>query len=87
MKKNKLVTPVLKWVGGKRQLLPEITKYIPKHSTYYEPFLGGGAVLFELQPSKAVVNDINGELINVYNVIKNNLDDLIETYLIQKERK
>lgn len=77
MKKNKLVTPVLKWVGGKRQLLPEITKYIPKHSTYYEPFLGGGAVLFELQPSKAVVNDINGELINVYNVIKNNLEDLI----------
>ena len=77
MKKNKLVTPVLKWVGGKRQLLPEITKYIPKHSAYYEPFLGGGAVLFDLQPSKAVVNDINGELINVYNVIKNNLEDLI----------
>ena len=41
MKKNKLVTPVLKWVGGKRQLLPEITKYVPKHTTYYEPFLGG----------------------------------------------
>jgi len=77
MKKNKLVAPVLKWVGGKRQLLPEITKYIPKHSTYYEPFMGGGAVLFELQPNKAVVNDINGELINVYNVIKNNLEDLI----------
>lgn len=78
MKKNKLVTPVLKWVGGKRQLLPEITKYIPsKYTTYYEPFLGGGAVLFDIQPSKAVVNDINGELINVYNVIKNNLEDLI----------
>lgn len=77
MRKNKLVMPVLKWVGGKRQLLPEITKYIPKYTTYYEPFLGGGAVLFDIQPNKAIVNDINGELINVYQVIKNNVEELI----------
>jgi len=70
---------VVKWVGGKRQLLNEITKYVPKNmTTYYEPFLGGGAVLFELQPKKAIVNDINSELINLYNVIKDNVDDLIE---------
>lgn len=79
MKKNPLVSPVLKWAGGKRQLLPDILKYIPKkYSTYYEPFLGGGAVLFSLQPRKAVVNDINEELINVYLVIKNNVEELIE---------
>lgn len=79
MKKNKLVAPVLKWVGGKRQLLPEIEKYIPnKFSTYYEPFLGGGAVLFHLQPSKAVVNDVNQELINLYQVIKDNVEELIK---------
>ena len=78
MRKNKLVAPVLKWVGGKRQLLPEIKKYIPKYSTYYEPFLGGGAVLFELQPKKAVVNDLNSELINVYEVIKTTPQELID---------
>lgn len=79
MKKNKLVAPVVKWVGGKRQLLPEIEKYIPnKISTYYEPFLGGGAVFFHLQRKKAVVNDINEELINLYKVIKDNVDELIE---------
>jgi DNA adenine methylase len=79
MKKNQLVAPVVKWVGGKRQLLPEIEKYIPnKISTYYEPFLGGGAVFFHLQRRKAVVNDINEELINLYKVIKDNVDELIE---------
>ncbi|SHF21339.1 DNA adenine methylase [Tissierella praeacuta DSM 18095] len=79
MKKNQLVAPVVKWVGGKRQLLPEIEKYIPnKISTYYEPFLGGGAVFFHLQRKKAVVNDINEELINLYKVIKDNVDELID---------
>lgn len=78
MGKLKLVTPVLKWVGGKRQLLPEIKKYIPKrYTTYYEPFLGGGAVLFELQPKKAIVNDLNTELINVYRIIKDSPYELI----------
>lgn len=84
--KNKLVTPVVKWVGGKRQLLPEIKKYAPKNfNTYFEPFVGGGAVLFELQPNQAVVNDINKELINVYSVIQNNVDELIETLSNQNE--
>ena len=76
---NELVSPVLKWVGGKRQLLPEIRKRVPTHYTkYYEPFVGGGAVLFDLQPENAVVNDINEELINLYNVVKHNVDELIE---------
>ena len=79
-KKNKLVAPVVKWVGGKRQLLPEIKKYSPKKfNTYFEPFVGGGAVLFELQPNQAIVNDINKELINVYSVIQNNVEELIDT--------
>lgn len=79
MEYSKLVSPVLKWVGGKRQLLPEIHKYIPKKiTTYYEPFVGGGAVLFDIQPKKAIVNDINGELINLYKVIKNDVEELIK---------
>ncbi|WP_346199748.1 DNA adenine methylase [Caldifermentibacillus hisashii] len=77
--KSRVIQPFLKWAGGKRQLLPEIRKYIPKRmGTYYEPFLGGGAVLFDLQPKKAVINDINSELINTYLVIKNNVAELIE---------
>jgi DNA adenine methylase len=79
MAKNKLIAPFLKWVGGKRQIMPEIVKLLPKKITsYYEPFVGGGAVLFNLQPPKAFINDYNAELINVYKVIKNNLNELID---------
>lgn len=78
LSKNKLIRPVIKWVGGKRQIIKQIAPYIPPtFSTYYEPFLGGGAVLLALQPKKAVVNDINSELMNLYVVIKDNVEDLI----------
>ena len=74
-----LATPFVKWVGGKRQLLNDIEQHIPtKFSRYYEPFVGGGAVLFYLQPSKAVINDSNEELINLYTVIKESPEELIE---------
>ena len=77
--KNKLVAPVLKWVGGKRQLLDSIVPLMPKKiSSYCEPFFGGGAVLFYMQPKKAHINDINTDLMLVYEVIKNNVNDLIE---------
>lgn len=86
MSKNKLVIPVVKWVGGKRQLLDEINKYIPEHySSYYEPFIGGGAVFLDQQPKKAVVNDYNEELITTYKVIKNDVESLIEKLKIHKE--
>lgn len=73
------VKPILKWVGGKRQLLSEISPIIPgEFDRYYEPFVGAGAVLFDLLPSKAIINDLNSELINVYQVIKNNPKELLE---------
>ena len=78
MRKNNLVLPVVKWVGGKRQLLDDLTPLFPKRITSYcEPFLGGGAVLFKLQPDIAYVNDINSELIQMYEVIRDNVDELI----------
>lgn len=77
-RKNKLAQPFLKWAGGKRQLLPEIKQHIPRLNTYYEPFVGAGAVLFELQPKRAVINDSNSELINCYRTIKDNLTELLE---------
>lgn len=78
--KNKLVSPFLKWVGGKRQLIPAIMEHLPKNINnlnYYEPFIGGGALFFHLQPQNAFINDFNEELVNVYNVIKDNLPELI----------
>ena len=79
MAKNKLVSPVVKWVGGKRQLLDEIVPLCPKRmTTYCEPFLGGGAVLFCHQPKSAIVNDLNGDLMLVYEVIRDDVEDLIE---------
>lgn len=77
--KNKLVMPFLKWVGGKRQLMNEIEPLIPsKISTYYEPFIGGGAVLLNQQPKRAIVNDYNSELINVYKMVRDHVEELIE---------
>jgi len=71
-RRDDLVQPFLKWAGGKRELAPIIRRYVPrKFKLYFEPFVGAGAVLFDLQPSSALVNDVNGELINCYNVIKN----------------
>ncbi len=84
--KNLILCPVLKWVGGKRQLLNEIIPMIPSNcSTYVEPFIGGGAVLFELQPNKAIINDYNSELVNVYTVIKDHPEDLIKELQFHKE--
>ncbi|MDR2528994.1 MAG: DNA adenine methylase [Synergistaceae bacterium] len=78
MKRNKRVVPVLKWVGGKRQLLDGLSSLLPgKIMRYCEPFVGGGALLFNLQPKTAYVNDVNDELIRVYNVIKTDVEALI----------
>lgn len=77
-KRSDLARPFLKWAGGKGQLLKEIRKYIPREfGTYFEPFVGAGAVLFDLQPPRAVINDANEELVNCYRVIKSNPEELI----------
>ncbi|WLT02678.1 DNA adenine methylase [Snodgrassella alvi] len=77
--KKQLIAPVLKWAGGKRQLLDTLIPLVPKdYSVYCEPFVGGGALFFALQPQSACINDVNHELIRVYTVIKNDVDALIE---------
>lgn len=73
------MVPFLKWVGGKRQLLAEIRKFIPQnYNRYIEPFLGGGAVFFDLMPHKAWINDVNSELINCYEVVRDDVSSLVE---------
>ena len=62
--------PFVKWAGGKRQIIDKLKQYVPdEFNTYYEPFIGGGALLFELSPKSAVINDSNKELMNVYSVL------------------
>lgn len=71
--------PVVKWAGGKRQLLPHIHQWMPKtFRQYYEPFLGGGAVLFDLLPAKAHVSDSNEALITLYQAIRSHPKELME---------
>ncbi len=79
--------PFVKWVGGKRQLLRQFRElglyppedFNPMTNTYYEPFVGGGAVFFDLLPKNAELSDLNNELVTTYNVIKNNVDELIQS--------
>lgn len=77
---TKTIKPFVGWAGGKSQLLPEIKTEIKRagqFDTYYEPFVGGGAVLFDLLPQKAVINDYNQELINAYRTIRDDLPNLL----------
>jgi len=77
---NLKAKPFVKWAGGKRQIVNILLSNVPKSfNRYFEPFVGGGALLFELKPKKAVISDINEELINAYRVIKGNVDELIES--------
>lgn len=72
-------SPFLKWAGGKSQLMDAIKRYVPSDfETYYEPFLGGGAVFFALTPEKAVLGDINHELINAFHVVQQHVYELMD---------
>jgi DNA adenine methylase len=70
--------PFVKWVGGKRALLHELESRFPRRfNRYFEPFVGGGAVYYHLQPQAAFLGDANRELVNTYNVVKNDVRELI----------
>ena len=76
---NSSVAPFVKWAGGKRQLIPQIRERMPeKYNDYYEPFIGGGAVIFDLLPANALINDINKALINTYRTICNEPDAFLK---------
>lgn len=78
-------SPIIKWVGGKRQLLPELRKRLPKHyNRYFEPFIGGGALFFDLSPTDAYISDINPELVNLYKVVRDKVDALIYDLSVHK---
>lgn len=71
--------PIVKWIGGKRQLMFELLKNMPEnYNRYFEPFIGGGALFFELQPQNAYISDMNEELINLYTVVRDDVYGLID---------
>ena len=81
------VTPFVKWAGGKRQLLAQIKERMPKtYHDYYEPFVGGGAVTFELLPTNALINDINKALMNTYRQICHSPEAFLDTVKVLDEQ-
>lgn len=78
--------PFLKWAGGKSQLIQQYLPYFPEHyQNYYEPFVGGGAIFFYLQPARSLLIDINIELINVYRCVRDQVESLI--LLLEEHRE
>ena len=79
--------PFVKWVGGKSRLVPTLLSYFPdEFNNYYEPFVGGGALYFSINPSKAFINDLNEVLINAYINIKKRIDEVVDALkIIQNE--
>jgi len=75
---NEMVSPILKWAGGKRQLLDELYARFPdSYENYHEPCLGGGALFFDLVPNNGTINDANPRLINFYEQVRDQPEELI----------
>ena len=73
------IYPLVKWVGGKRQLMSDLLRNLPLHyNRYLEPFVGGGALFFALQQENSYISDMNEELINLYQVVRDNVEELIK---------
>ena len=87
MTTNNELKPILKWAGGKRLLIPAITKKMPeKMDRYIEPFIGGGAVFWNLAPEKAIISDLNAQLIETYQTVRDNHDGLVKKLTSMESR-
>ena len=83
--KNMCMSPVVKWAGGKRQILEKLKANLPeKFNNYFEPFIGGGALLFDLAPKNATINDVNQELLAIYTFLKD--DELYRLMLEELDK-
>ena len=72
------IGPFVKWAGGKKQLLARLEERMPpEYNRYFEPFIGGGAMLLDVQPANAVINDVNEQLLNVYRQLKADAEAVI----------
>ncbi|CAB3883451.1 DNA adenine methylase [Achromobacter animicus] len=77
-----MAKPIIPWLGGKRRLADKILPHFPKHTCYVEPFAGGAALLFaRAEPAKVeVLNDINGDLVNLYRVVQHHLEEFVRQF-------
>jgi DNA adenine methylase len=76
-----MATPIIPWIGGKRRLADQLIPQFPPHECYVEVFAGGAALYFMRPPAKVeVINDINGELVNLYRVVKNHLEEFVRQF-------
>jgi DNA adenine methylase len=74
--------PLLKWAGGKKQLLNDLLPIIPKqYNRYIEPFFGGGALFFAIQPQSSIIADSNPEIINMYRMVTSNVEKVIDSLM------
>ena len=74
-----VATPIIKWVGGKTKLLPELLARMPERfGRYHEPFIGGAALFFRVAPERAVLNDFNADLIGLYTAVKRDVASVIK---------
>ncbi len=81
MKNNKSFQPIIKWSGSKRKVAYEIAALAPKNiNTYFEPFIGGGSMLYAIEAKNKIASDINKPLIDLWNLIKNESDFLLKHY-------
>jgi len=79
--------PFLKWVGGKRSILPELVKRVPQSlGTYHEPFIGGGALFFSVQPERAVISDLNPHLVAAFTAVRDDVEAVIRSLAIHASR-
>ena len=73
--------PIIPWIGGKRRLADKILPKLPMHTCYAEPFAGAAAILFAKEPADCeVLNDVNGELVNLYRIVKNHLEEFVRQF-------
>jgi len=77
-----MVSPIVPWIGGKRRLAERLLPYFPEHQCYVEPFAGGAALFFlrQMPAEVEVLNDVNGDLVNLYRVVKNHLEEFVRQY-------
>lgn len=84
---SKEAKPFIQWVGGKREMIPQYKPFIPnKYRTYFEPFLGGGAMFFHLKPKNAILSDNNLMLIKTYEGVRDNPDKVISILKLLKQK-